>query len=122
MANKSSSRHLQQQVETRSMAIATGPLPLSKEFAGYEEVLPGAAERILALAEKEAVHRHENENDIIKESVRLKSRGQIFALIVILLSLCVITISIFMKQPVGTIAPTITAVAGLASIFVNNKK
>lgn len=121
MANKSSPRHMQK-IETRAMAIATGPLPVSKEFAGYEEVLPGAAERILALAEKEAIHRHANENDIIKESVKIKRRGQIFALIVIFLSLCIIAFSIFKEQPVGAIAPTLIALTGLASVFFNNQK
>lgn len=36
----------------RSFSYA-GPLPPASEFKGYEEVLPGAADRILSLAEKE---------------------------------------------------------------------
>ncbi|MDR1100263.1 MAG: DUF2335 domain-containing protein [Treponema sp.] len=37
----------------------SGPLPTSREFQGYEQVLPGAADRILAIAEKESEHRHD---------------------------------------------------------------
>ncbi|MCP3941879.1 MAG: DUF2335 domain-containing protein [Desulfobacteraceae bacterium] len=35
-----------------------GPLPPPQILAGYEQLLPGAADRILAMAEKETAHRH----------------------------------------------------------------
>lgn len=35
----------------------TGPLPHPDSFAGYENTLPGAADRILSMAEKEQNHR-----------------------------------------------------------------
>ena len=37
--------------ETQSV-LYNGPLPTSNEFAGYEKAFPGAAERILVMAEK----------------------------------------------------------------------
>lgn len=33
------------------MEVTSGPLPSSKELAGYEQALPGAADRILRMAE-----------------------------------------------------------------------
>ena len=33
------------------MEVTSGPLPSSKELAGYEQTLPGAADRILRMAE-----------------------------------------------------------------------
>jgi uncharacterized membrane protein len=68
-----------------------GPLPPSGGFAKYEQVVPGAAERILTLAEKETHHRHRAEDSLLK----LSGRGQIFALIVSILSLGVVGISIY---------------------------
>ena len=53
----------------------SGPLPPSSEFAQYEQILSGAAQRILTLAEKEAEHRHITENKLLKSV----ERGQIFA-------------------------------------------
>lgn len=53
-------------------SFSAGPLPVSSEFAGYEQTLPGAAERILAMAEKEQSHRHEIE----LKAVDLHSREQ----------------------------------------------
>jgi uncharacterized membrane protein len=36
----------------------SGPLPPPSMLRGYDAVIPGAAERILSLAEREATHRH----------------------------------------------------------------
>lgn len=43
-----------QGIDLNAIAIAarSGPLPSVEEYAGYERVLPGAADRILAMAEK----------------------------------------------------------------------
>jgi uncharacterized membrane protein len=43
-----------------------GPLPTSREFKGYEQVLPGAADRIIAIAEKESEYRHDIERKELK--------------------------------------------------------
>ena len=44
-------------VEHQQSLMYVGPLPPSKEFGGYEQALPGAANRILAMAEQESEHR-----------------------------------------------------------------
>jgi uncharacterized membrane protein len=107
------------------MAVSySGPLPPANQFAEYERALPGAADRILALAEKEAEHRRQNEDAIVKKSISLGGRGQVFAFIISLISMGVILVSILLKQPVAAIAPTIVALTGLSSVFINflNKK
>jgi uncharacterized membrane protein len=96
----------------------SGPLPPSNEFAGYDKSLPGAAERILSLAEREAEHRHAKENNALK----LSRRGQLIAFIITVLSLITVVMSIFFSQPVASIAPSIIAITGLASIFVSKNK
>jgi uncharacterized membrane protein len=66
------------EVQTLTQAITfMGPLPNAAEFAGYEHAHPGTAERILALAEKEAAHRQETEKETVKNSFRLNFLGQI---------------------------------------------
>lgn len=40
------------------LGVFGGPLPLPAHFEHYEEVLPGAAERIIAMAEAEQRNRH----------------------------------------------------------------
>ncbi len=41
----------------------SGPLPPPEMLAQYEEILPGAAERILSMAERQAEHRQKMERD-----------------------------------------------------------
>jgi uncharacterized membrane protein len=99
----------------------SGPLPSSREFAGYEQTLPGSAHRILTCMEQEAANRHENEKTLIKESLRLSFRGQNFGMITILISSILITLSIIFKQPLAAIAPCILAIGSLAAIFFGKK-
>lgn len=43
-----------------------GPLPPPQMFRDYEDVLPGAAHRIISMAEKEQSHRHRWEADALR--------------------------------------------------------
>lgn len=54
------------------MEMTTGPLPSSKELAGYEQTLPGAADRILRMAE-DSLHA---EIDYQKELIRIYSEDR----------------------------------------------
>jgi uncharacterized membrane protein len=94
------------------------PLPPASEFERYEKVMPGAAERVLALAEREAEHRHKIEDKAIK----LSGVGQVSALVVSVLSLGAVGLSIYFSQPVASIAPAIIAITGLASLFVSKNR
>jgi len=43
----------------------SGPLPHPEILSGYEKVLPGSADRILKMAEKQQDHRISNENKLV---------------------------------------------------------
>ena len=73
----------QVQIRETQTVLYAGPLPVSQEFAQYEQVLPGTADRLLSITEKEVAQRHKNED----KSVRLNGRGQIFAFIIAVLSI-----------------------------------
>jgi len=98
-----------------------GPLPTASEFSGYEQTLPGAADRILALAEKEAEHRRKNEDKLLEESINLSRKGQKFAFVIALVSLAIFGISIFFKQPLISIVPAVIAFTSLAAVFMGRK-
>jgi uncharacterized membrane protein len=53
-----------------------GPVPHPDHLAGYEKTLPGAANRILEMAEREQRHRHEIESDLLKTKHKEHKRGQ----------------------------------------------
>ncbi|MEE9382008.1 MAG: DUF2335 domain-containing protein [Nannocystaceae bacterium] len=44
----------------------SGPLPPATELAAYNKVLPGAAERIVVMAEREQKNRHEVGNSLVQ--------------------------------------------------------
>lgn len=70
--------------QTRTVAVATfsGPLPPPEALARYDQVVPGAAERIIAMAEKQADHRRAMERQVISNDVRNSRLGLWFALLV----------------------------------------
>ena len=64
----------------RSIAIQSasfrGPLPPPSMFAKYDDVLPGAAERLFTMAEKEQEHRIDWETKALSGSIRSTTLGQ----------------------------------------------
>jgi uncharacterized membrane protein len=99
-----------------------GPLPSAVEFAGYEKALPGTAERILVMAEKQAIHRQNMEKDVVHHSFRLNFFGQILAFIIAILSIGAVYLSIFLKQPAVAIVPAIIALTSLAAVFIGKTR
>jgi uncharacterized membrane protein len=100
----------------------SGPLPTAKEFGGYEQALPGAANRILSMAEKQAEHRQTNEDKLVEHSIRKSGRGQLFAFVIALISLGVVFYSILKGEPLGAIVPAIIALSGLVAVFASKKQ
>jgi uncharacterized membrane protein len=91
------------QLQKQELSVSyQGPLPTSREFAGYEQVLPGAANRILAITEKEAEHRRANQDKLVNASIKYSGRGQLFALIISVLSLIGVGLSIYFSMPIAT--------------------
>ena len=62
-------KHDQQQVQVSHQKLHQGPLPAPEDLTRYEDLLPGAAERIFRMAEIEQQHRHEQENKAISSEL-----------------------------------------------------
>jgi len=60
-----------------------GPLPPPSALKGYEEVLPGAANRIIKMAERQVAHRQKLEKEQLEKVYQVQSRGQHYALIIV---------------------------------------
>lgn len=60
-----------------------GPLPPPEYLHGYEQTLPGAADRVISMAEKEQAHRHKEENKIITTSISVSILGLVFGFILV---------------------------------------
>ena len=53
----------------------SGPLPPPEILAQYEQILPGAADRLFMMAERQAAHRMELETTVVKGNVLAQHRG-----------------------------------------------
>lgn len=63
-------------VVARAQSISySGPLPVPAHLAQYEEILPGAAERILKMAEEQSIHRRALESKVINSGVADSKKG-----------------------------------------------
>lgn len=72
----------------------SGPMPPPEYLARYEQICPGSADRMLAMAEKEADHRRTTETTIVAAQIEHHNkqfsearRGQICAVIITLAGL-----------------------------------
>jgi uncharacterized membrane protein len=72
-------------VSERQLALfaehQSGPLPPARQLADYDSVLPGLADRIVRMAEREQQHRHLIEEAQVAQPYLLARRGQTFALL-----------------------------------------
>lgn len=61
-SSRKQSASSQIQVQQHQMEQYFGPLPRPDHFRQFNDVLPGAAERILSMAEQQSGHRHQMEH------------------------------------------------------------
>ena len=67
----------------------SGPLPTPADFSGYEQVLPGAAERIIGMAERQATHRQSLEYKVLSSDATNSRLGTVFAFLLGVVGLAV---------------------------------
>lgn len=86
-------------------------------------ILPGSADRIITMAEKEAEYRHDMETKAIEFAQRDARRGQTFAFIIVMASLIGGIILILNGDSIIGFASLISSLAILAGAFIyDNKK
>lgn len=100
----------------------SGPLPSPKMLKEYDAVLPGGAERIFAMAEKEQSARLKYNHDALSGEISLDRRGQWmgFSIAIIILVMA----AIFAWRGNTTFAGTLVAIdlIGLVSVFVLGRR
>ena len=99
-------------IEYREAALFfRGPVPPPGAMRAYEEITPGAADRILTMAENEAAHRQ-----------RTESRGQLFGFLLGLVPLVGAIALLLLEKAVSGLAALVSALAVLCAIFVINRR
>lgn len=67
----------------RKASIYSGPLPAPETLAAYEQILPGAADRVIAMAERQSAHRQQLETMQVESASKIWLRGQVFGFILL---------------------------------------
>ena len=99
-----------------------GPLPHPEYLAQYDKIVPGAAERIIAMAEKEMNHRHEKDKSMYKNAIKTSYLSITFAFLSVLV-ISGIAFYAFYKN-IGVVAGTIVAgsIAAVVGAFLYKNK
>ncbi|MFN7591166.1 MAG: DUF2335 domain-containing protein [Planctomycetota bacterium] len=99
-----------------------GPLPPPEHLAAYEKIQPGFADRIVAMAEKQAVHRQGMESAVVRGNIVAQRMGVIAGLII---ALAVIALAAYFAS-LGMGGLSITALlfdlTALVGVFVGAKR
>lgn len=99
-------------------ASYAGPLPPAEQFRAYEEVLPGSADRLLAMAERQQAHRMNLEQTAVNEASDRSRWGLRLGFIIAVLVIGVGAAAIFTGHPTAGLAVIIAQAAVLAGVFV----
>lgn len=95
-----------------------GPLPTPKLLGGYDQVLPGSAERIMLMAEREQAHRHTQEGRLIGGEIGLKVVGQVLAFAALILMICLLAYMVSQGAAVQAATLGAVMVTGVIGLFL----
>lgn len=98
--------------------MQSGPLPTPDNLAKYEAVCPGAASRIITMAEAQSEHRRSLEAIAVPKTFEAQARGQRNGLIVSLTGFAVATVALLLDQEMAAAVIGGTTVVSLAGVFV----
>lgn len=94
-----------------------GPLPHPDTLKGFEDIIPGAANRILKMAENEQEFRHKHQKSLNTSSVIFVSLGVLFAFLTVIVISFLIYYSV--KAKANEVAIALSAImATSAGIFI----
>lgn len=100
----------------------SGPIPPPHLLDQYNQIVPGAAERILSMAERQSAHRLELEKQVIASDIKKSERGQVFGLVVA-------TVGLVLAFTLGMTGHQVAAgiiggadIVSLAAIFVYGRR
>lgn len=100
----------------------SGPLPPPDVIKNYDQILPGSAERIFAMAEKEQAFRHSAQNKATDGAINKDRRGQWMGFTITLIILVIA--SVFAWRGNTVFAGTLIGLdlIGLATVFVVGRR
>jgi uncharacterized membrane protein len=96
----------------------TGPIPPPEVLGGYEAVLPGTANRIVSMAERQSEHRQDLERRVVGANIRHEELGPwIGAAVVVILIAAAVIVTIAGYPWTGGVIGAFDVV-GVVTVFV----
>ena len=99
----------------------SGPLPPASELAEYNNVLPGAADRIISMAESYARHHQSLETEAMRLEGREQRWARYIAAGVVLAVLATCIVSLFLDKEDFAISLGSSTIVALAAVFIVGK-
>ncbi len=106
---------------TMVSTMHSGPLPPASELAEYDRLIPGGADRLMILVEKQASHRMEIEKHVIWCQQQQAVRGQLFAMLIVMFGF--VLTGYLSIQGHDTVASVVvgTGIVGIISVIATGK-
>lgn len=98
-----------------------GPLPPPAMLVQYNDAVPNAAERIIAMAERQSAHREELEKQVIKANIRSQTMGSIFGFIIGMTAILSGAYLIRIGKDAMGLASIIGSLVALVGVFIVGK-
>lgn len=112
-----------------SMEQFSGPMPHPGQLAKYEEICPGAADRMLRMAEAEAEHRRSCEARVVEAQIAdndrwhdESKRGQICALAIVIVAIVAGSAVAYSGHPVAGSVISGSSVTAIVGIFIAGRR
>lgn len=107
---------------TAAFAGWAGPYPPPDLLRGYEDVLPGSADRIISMAERQQEHRHSLERTSVEGGSKRAWWGLWLGFVISVIVMTLGTITILLGQPWAGGAVMGVDVVALAGVFVYGQR
>jgi uncharacterized membrane protein len=109
-------------VNIQQNVVIPGPLPNPETLQKYNHILPGAADRILKMAENQQAHRHRIETIVINSRERKGLLGQVFGFFVALTAIIGGTYLLAIGKSAEGFTTMLLAVGSIVSLFLFGRK
>lgn len=115
--NKKETVLLREEVKAVIQSEFSGPIPPPDIIEKYEHILPGSADRIIAMAEKQSIHRQNMERTMVESEARDSLLGIVFAFMLgIGCIIAAIVVVVLVPKNSGAVAGAVMGATGIGSI------
>jgi uncharacterized membrane protein len=105
-----------------SLEMFQGPLPPPSVLEHYDRIVPGAAQRILAMAEQQATHRQALERRVSRTGTITSVLGQLFAFVLTLRAFEFAVQMLRGGHSAEAVVTTIATIGALVGVFIVGKR